>query len=68
MIVSQFQFTDWPATGICTSPQIILNVLDCIGRVQRKTGKGPVVVHCRLVILLTALSKVFTIHKLNVIY
>ena len=47
MNVAHFQLTDWPESGVLKSPKAILDVQDNIGRVQRKSGKGPVVVHCR---------------------
>ena len=49
MNVVQFQFTNWPSNGICDSQQTILDVIEYIGRVQRKSGKRPVMVHCRYV-------------------
>ena len=45
--VSQFQFTNWQNFGICKAPQTILKVLECIGKIQRKSGKGSIIVHCR---------------------
>ena len=47
MNVGQFQFTNWPESGVFKEPQVILQVLDDIGKTQRRSGKGPVVVHCR---------------------
>ena len=42
-----FQFTNWPTNGVTASLQTVLDVLEFIGRVQRRSGKRPVVVHCR---------------------
>ena len=51
MNVILFQFTEWPESGVFTEkPQVILQVLDDIGKIQRRSGKGPVIVHCRYVI------------------
>ena len=46
--LAQFQFTNWPENGVTKDPRTILKVLDCVGKVQRRSAKkGPVVVHCR---------------------
>ena len=45
--VVQFKVMNWSSNGSTVQPQMILDVIEGIIRVQQKIGGGPVVVHCR---------------------
>ena len=50
--VTQFHILNWNVQGKCSEVLTITNVIEEMYRVQRRTGNNPVVVHCRLVVLL----------------
>ena len=54
--VTQFHIQNWSAQGKCSDVLTITNVIEEMYRVQRKTGNNPVVVHCRLVVLLIVMA------------
>ena len=45
--VSQFHITNWAPDGSCPSLKTVTDVIDEVGKVQRRTGNRPIVVHCR---------------------
>ena len=47
--VSQFQVLGWTSDGKASSPAGIVSCMLHIENVQRTSGDGPIVVHCRLV-------------------
>ena len=49
--MTQFHIRNWSLQGKCSNVHAIINVVEEMYRVQRKTGNNPVVVHCRLALL-----------------
>ena len=45
--MTQFQVEEWSAEGLCFNPKALINVIDQMGVVQRRTGNKPTVVHGR---------------------
>ena len=45
----QFQLKGWTSDGTCVNPDVIIEVLDRISVVQRKSGNKPILVHGRYV-------------------
>ena len=45
--VTQFQVEQWSTEGLCSNPKALIDVIDQMGVVQRKTGNKPIVVHGR---------------------
>ena len=45
--VTQFQIQNWSPQGRCSNPQTIINVVEEVFKVQRRTDNKPIVVHCR---------------------
>lgn len=44
--VTQFQILNWSPDGLSVNPRAIVNAMNCIINEQRRTGNGPIVVHC----------------------
>jgi len=45
--VTQFQMSCWIPEGLCTSPRAIIDIIEQVLVIQRRTGNRPVVVHGR---------------------
>ena len=45
--VSQFHITNWAPDGSCSKINTMTDVIDEVGKVQRKTGNHPIITHCR---------------------
>ena len=45
--VTQFQLKQWSAEGLCSNPQALIDIIDQMGGVQRRTGNKAIVVHGR---------------------
>jgi len=45
--VTQFQMSCWTPEGLCTSPHAIIDIIEQVLVIQRKTGNRPIVVHGR---------------------
>ena len=45
--VKQFHITNWAADGSCSGLETIVQVIERVEDVQRKTSNCPIVVHCR---------------------
>ena len=45
--VTQMHITNWAPDGSCPNLKAIIDVIDEVGKVQRKTDNKPIVVHCR---------------------
>ena len=45
--VTQFCIENWGPSGKCANGDTVLEVVDEVGKVQRRTGNNPIVVHCR---------------------
>ena len=43
----QFEISQWSADDLCCSPQAVIEVIDRMNSVQRRTGNKPIVVHGR---------------------
>ena len=46
-VISQFQFMDWPVDSCPENGASVIELIDSVERVQRKTGNGPITVHCK---------------------
>ena len=47
--MTQFQLQQWRAEGLCSNPQALIDVIDKMGVVQRRTGNKAIAVHGRYV-------------------
>ena len=47
--VTQFQLANWNTDGTCSNPQTLIDVIDQMNSIQRRTGNKPIVVHGRCV-------------------
>ena len=45
--VNQFHITNWAPDGHCSNIKSVTDVIEEVGKVQRRTGNHPIVVHCR---------------------
>ena len=45
--VSQFHITNWAPDGSCSSLKTVIDVIEEMSKVQRRTGNQPIVMHCR---------------------
>ena len=45
--VTLFHITNWSPDGVCTNLATITDVIEEVGKVQKRTGNQPIVVHCR---------------------
>lgn len=44
--ITQFHFQQWPVNSCPNNPATVIDLLEAMERVQRKTGNGPITVHC----------------------
>ena len=47
--VMQFHMKCWSPNGHCSNLTSVIDVIDEVGKVQRRTGNHPILVHCRWV-------------------
>jgi len=45
--VSQFHITNWAPDGSCSNLKTVIDVIEEVSKVQRRTGNQPIVIHCR---------------------
>ena len=45
--VNQFHITNWAFDGSCPNLSTVINVIEQVARVQRRTSNQPIVIHCR---------------------
>ena len=45
--VTQFQLSGWTPDGLCTNTRAIIDIIEQVGGVQRRTGNKPIVIHGR---------------------
>ena len=45
--VTQFHITCWSPSGQCSNLRCVVDVIEEVAKVQRRTGNKPVFVHCR---------------------
>ena len=45
--VSQFHITNWAPDGSCCNLKTVIDVIEEVSKVQRRTGNQPIVMHCR---------------------
>ena len=46
-IITQLQYVEWSQSACPTSATLVIDMIEVLERVQRKTGNGPITVHCR---------------------
>ncbi|CAI8025865.1 Receptor-type tyrosine-protein phosphatase alpha [Geodia barretti] len=44
--VTQFHITNWAPDGNCSNIKTVTDVIEEVGKVQRRTGNHPIMVHC----------------------
>ena len=42
-----FHITNWGPDGSCSNLKTVTDVIEEVGKVQRRTGNQPIVIHCR---------------------
>ena len=52
--MSQFHITNWAPDGSCANLKTVTDVIEEVGKIQRRTGNNPILVHCRYTILCTS--------------
>ena len=45
--MSQFHITNWTPDGSCANLKTVTDVIEEVGKVQRRTGNNPILAHCR---------------------
>ena len=45
--VTQFHITCWTPNGQCSNLKAVVDVIEEVAKVQRRTGSKPILVHCR---------------------
>ena len=45
--ITQLQYVDWSPSTCPNSSALVVDMIEVLERVQRKTGNGPITVHCR---------------------
>ena len=45
--MTQFHITCWAPDGRCSNLKAVVDVIEEVAKVQRRTGSKPVFVHCR---------------------
>ena len=45
--MTQFHITCWAPDGQCSNPKAVVDVIEEVAKVQRRTGSKPILVHCR---------------------
>ena len=56
-VITQFHFQQWPVNSCPNNPASIIDLFEDMERVQRKTGNGPITVHCKYVKMLLTHSE-----------
>ena len=52
--MSQFHITNWAPDGRCANLKTVTDVIEEVGKVQRRTGNNPILAHCRYGTLCTS--------------
>ena len=52
--MSLFHITNWAPDGNCGNLKTVTDVIEEVGKVQRRTGNNPILVHCRYATLCTS--------------
>jgi len=47
--MTQFHITCWEADGHCSNLRCVVDVIEAMTKVQRRTGNKPILVHCRYI-------------------
>ena len=63
--MTQFQLKQWSAEGLCSNPQALIDVIDKIGVIQRRTGNKPIVVHGKYAYLICSIIIYYYHEALN---
>ena len=45
--ITQLQYVEWSQDTCPSDSALIIDMIEVLERVQRKTGNGPITVHCR---------------------
>ena len=45
--ITQLQYIEWSQHSCPSNPNSIIEMIEILERVQRKTANGPITVHCR---------------------
>ena len=45
--MTQFHITNWAPDGNCSNIKTVTDAIEEVGKVQRRTGNHPIMVHCR---------------------
>ena len=45
--MTQFHITCWAPDGQCSNLKAVVDVIEEVAKVQRRTGSKPILVHCR---------------------
>ena len=45
-VITQFQFMNWPADSCPENAASVIELIESVEKVQRRTGNGPITVHC----------------------
>lgn len=48
--ITQLQYVEWSQNSCPNSPTSIVDLIEILERVQRKTANGPITIHCRYVV------------------
>ena len=43
--VTQFELSGWTDDGLCSDPRAILELIERVAGIQRRTGNNPIIVH-----------------------
>lgn len=43
--ITQFHMTNWTDEGLCDNPKAIMQIIDEVFLIQRRTGNKPIVIH-----------------------
>ena len=54
--MSLFHITNWAPDGSCANLKTVTDVIEEVGKVQRRTGNNPIVAHCRYALLCVYVS------------
>ena len=47
MTITQLQYVEWSQNVTPSNATSIIDLIETLERIQRKTGNGPITVHCR---------------------
>ena len=52
--MSQFHITNWAPDGHCANLKTVTDVIEEVGKIQRRTGNNPILAHCKYATLCTS--------------